>query len=210
LGSLAPALLPPLAAPATHTLSLRDALPISAWRISRRAAVIRSSSGPGGHFRFEVLDNRLEELLGRHPRLVGADQQREILGHLAALDRVDADLLERFGKANDVRRVVEPAAVDEATGPGEDAGDRVGAGRLALLVLAIVARDRAVRRFGLDRLAVRGHQHAGHQAQRAEALRDLIRLDVAVVVLGGPDELAVPFEGAGDNVVDQAVLVLDP
>src|SRR5690606_26449685 len=93
---------------------------------------------PGSHFGFEVLHDRLEGLLGGHPRLIGSDQQCQVLGHLAALDRVDADLLERFGKAHDIGRVVEPAAIDQAAGPGEDAGDRVGAGRLALLVLAVV------------------------------------------------------------------------
>ena len=43
----------------------------------------------------------------------------------------------------------------EAAGPGEDRGDRVGRGRLALLVHAVVAGDGAVRGLGLDRLAVR-------------------------------------------------------
>ncbi len=98
----------------------------------------------------------------------------------------------------------------EAAGPGEDRGDRVGRGRLALLMLAIVAGDGAVRRLGLDRLAVGRHQDRGHQAERAEALGDLVRLDVAVVILAGPDELAAPLERGGDHVVDQAMLIFDP
>ena len=57
---------------------------------------------------------------------------------------------------------------------------------LALLMFAIVAGDGAVRRFGFDRLAVRRHQHAGHEAKRTEPLRDRVRLHVAVVVLAGP------------------------
>ena len=44
-------------------------------------------------------------------RVVGADEDRQVAGHVAALDRVDADPLQRFGEAHDVRRVVEPAAV---------------------------------------------------------------------------------------------------
>src|SRR3546814_7985195 len=75
-----------------------------------------------------------------------------------------------------------------------DRRDRVGRGRFALLVHPVVARDRAVRGLGFHRLAIGGHQHAGHQAERAEALRDGVRLDVAVVILAGPDELARPFE----------------
>src|SRR3546814_16089734 len=73
----------------------------------------------------------------------------------------------------------------EAASPGEDRRDRVGRGRLALLVHSVVARDRAVRGLGFDRLAIGGHQHAGHQAERAEALRDGVRLDVAIVILAG-------------------------
>ena len=56
--------------------------------------------------------------------------------------------------SRDLGRVVHPAAGGEAAGPGEDRGDRVGRGRLALLVLAEVAGDGAVRGLGLDRLAV--------------------------------------------------------
>ncbi len=80
---------------------------------------------------------------------------------------------------------------------------------LALLVLAVVARHGAVRGLGLDGLAVRRHQHRGHQAERAEALRDGVGLHVAVVVLAGPDIAARPLQRRGDHVVDQAVLVGD-
>ena len=133
---------------------------------------------------------------GRQPVLVRADQQREVLGHVAGFDRVDADLLQRLGELLHLRRAVELAAVREAARPGEDRGDRVGRGLLALLVLAVVARDRAVRGLGLDRLAVGRHQHRGHQAERAEALRHRVGLHVAVVVLAGPDEAAGPFQRA--------------
>ena len=93
--------------------------------------------------------------------------------------------------------------------PGENRCDGVGRRFAALLMLAIVARDGAVRGFRLDRLAVRRHQHAGHQAERAEALGDGIGLHVAVVVLAGPHVAARPFERARNHVVDQAVLVGD-
>ena len=85
----------------------------------------------------------------------------------------------------------------------------VGRGLLALLMQAVVARHRAVRGLGLHRLAVGRHQHRGHQAERAEALRHHVGLHVAVVVLAGPDEAADPLERRGDHVVDQAVLVGD-
>ena len=95
----------------------------------------------------------------------------------------------------------------KAARPGEDGGDRVGRRVLALLVLAVVARHRAVRGLGFDRLAVGRHQHARHQAERAEALRDGVGLHVAVVVLARPHVAARPLQGGGDHVVDQAVLV---
>src|SRR3546814_8916482 len=53
------------------------------------------------------------------------------------------------------------------------------------------------------------HQHRRHQAKRAKALRDRIRLDVAVIILGGPDELARPFQRRCDHVVDEAVFIDD-
>ena len=139
--------------------------------------------------------------------LIAADQQREVLGHLSALDRLDADPLERLGELGDLGRLVHPTAGGERAGPGEDRGDRIGRGRLALLVLAVVAGDGAVGGLGLDGLAVGGHQDAGHQPERAEALGDGVGLDVAVVVLAGPDVAALPLQRRRDHVVDQAVLV---
>src|SRR5689334_11058812 len=63
---------------------------------------------------------RVEELLGRQPLLLGADQDREVLGHPAALDGLDADLLQRVREPDDVGRAVELAAVLQALGPGVD------------------------------------------------------------------------------------------
>jgi len=97
----------------------------------------------------------------------------------------------------------------QPAGPGEDRGDRVGRGFLALLMLAIVPRHRAVGGLGFDRVAVRRHQHRGHQAERAVALRDGVGLHVAVVVLAGPDVAARPLHRGGDHVVDQAMFVGD-
>ena len=109
-----------------------------------------------------------------------------------------------------LRRAVELAAVGQALRPREDRGDRVGRRRLALLVLAVVPGHRAVRRLGLDRAAVRRHQHRRHQPERAEALRDGVGLHVAVVVLAGPDVAALPLQRGGDHVVDEPVLVREP
>ncbi|AFT99004.1 NADP-dependent isocitrate dehydrogenase [Nocardia brasiliensis ATCC 700358] len=95
----------------------------------------------------------------------------------------------------------------EPARPGEDRRDRVGRGRLALLVLAVVPGDGAVRGLRLTGLAVRGQQHRRHQAERTEALGHGVGLHIAVVVLTGPDVTALPLHGGGDHVVDEAVLV---
>src|SRR3546814_16759157 len=78
----------------------------------------------GAHLLFEILDDRLEEAFGGQPVLVGADQQREVLGHLAALDRRDADLFEIFGEFGQRGIIVELAAVLEAAGPGKRSEER--------------------------------------------------------------------------------------
>ena len=84
---------------------------------------------------------------------------------LAALDRTDDGLLHRLGELDDLGGVVQLATVLQAARPREDRGDRVGGGGLALLVLPVVAGDRAVRCLGLHGLSVGGHQHRRHQAQ---------------------------------------------
>src|ERR1043165_2027292 len=102
----------------------------------RRKEIVRSRS----HRALQVLVHLVEEAGGREPLLVGPDQEREILGHEAGLDRVDADLLQRQRERRERGVVVELGAVGEAARPGKDRGDRVGRGVAALLVLAIMAR----------------------------------------------------------------------
>src|SRR5260221_8831216 len=133
----------------------------SAWR-RQTTQPVRQPSAPAtikwrlplGHLGLEVGVERCQEIFRVQEGLLGIDQDREILGHLAALDRLDTDLLERVGELHHVGRAVERAAVLQSLRPGEDRSNRVGRGRPALLVLAIVARHRAVRGFGLNGLAV--------------------------------------------------------
>ncbi len=148
-------------------------------------------------------------MLGCKPVLLRSDQQGQILGHLAVFDGFDADPLKRLGKFHNLGRAIKLAAIHQAPGPSENAGDRVGAGRFAFLMLAIMACDGAVSRFCLDGFAIRRHQNRSHQAKRAEALSNRVGLNIAVIVLTSPDEFAVPFECGGYHVIDQAVLVSD-
>src|SRR5215471_20431582 len=63
-------------------------------RAKRRNGTSRAGRS-GRHRVLEVLIDLVEEAGGREPFLIGAHQQREVLGHQAQLDGVDRDLLER-------------------------------------------------------------------------------------------------------------------
>src|SRR4030095_10895196 len=95
--------------------------------------------------------------------------------------------LQRLREGNHLWSVVEFPPVLETAGPRVDGSDRVRRGWLALLVLPVVPGHRAVGSLGLDRLAIRRHQNARHQPERAEALGDGIGLHIAVIVLASPD-----------------------
>src|SRR3546814_16331702 len=73
---------------------------------------------------------------------------------MAIFDSLDADFLQRFGKADDVRRFIELAAIFESPRPCENGRDRVGRRGFALLVHPIMARHGAMGRFGFDSLAI--------------------------------------------------------
>src|SRR6266566_9972243 len=105
--------------------------------------ITNTSAGRLCHHRLgQVFRDLVEEAGGRQPALVGADQEREILGHEAGFDGIDADLLQRCGELRQRLVVVELGAMRQPAGPGEDGGDRVGRGFLALLMLAVMPRDR--------------------------------------------------------------------
>lgn len=142
--------------------------------------------------------------------LLLATSERKILGHdLVVVHRVDDGLLERFGPCDQLGRVVELAALDQAAGPREDAGDGVRRGLATLLMLAVVSCNRAVGGFGLVSQPVGGDQLRSHQAERAETLGHNVGLDVAVVVLHGDDKAAGRLDHLGHHVIDETMLVPD-
>ena len=69
--------------------------------------------------------------------------------------------------------------------------------------------DGAVCCLGFNGFPIRRQKHGCHQTKRAKALRDGVRLYIAVVVLTGPDKTAFPLKGASNHIVDQAVLIGD-
>ena len=70
----------------------------------RAVRQFRSLEADLRHRLLQVLVDLVEEARGREPLLVGADQQREVLGHVAGLDGVDADLLQRARRTSPARR----------------------------------------------------------------------------------------------------------
>ena len=114
-----------------------------------------------------------------------------------------------FKLLNEILVAVELSTVLKTSSPGEDASNWVGAGLAALLVLTVVSSDGAVRSLGLDGLAIGADEHRGHETERAVALRNHVRLHVAVVVLARPHEATLRFEHLRNHVVDQTVLVPD-
>ena len=152
-------------------------------------------------------DLGLEVVLGLE--VLAVDSEREILGHLSGLDGLDADALEVESELLECGVAVELSAVVQTARPCENRRDGVGGGLTALLVLAPVAGDGAVGGLSLDGLSVGGDQHGGHEAERAVALRDDIRLHITIIVLACPDESSAGLERLCHLIVDQSVLVLD-
>mmetsp|Transcript_18322 Transcript_18322/g.24471 ORF Transcript_18322/g.24471 Transcript_18322/m.24471 type:complete len:322 (-) Transcript_18322:405-1370(-) len=148
-----------------------------------------------------------DEIVGALGDLVAAlDEDGEILSHGTLLDSVDDGLLEGLREESELLVTVELGTVAETTGPREDGGDRVGRGRTTLLPDAVVTGDGAVGSLSLhDIVAV--DADGGHETKGAEALSDNVGLDVAIVVLAGPDEAAARLDAVGNHVVDEAVLV---
>lgn len=139
-----------------------------------------------------LLDDLLHAALDSVEVLVGGDivltaslaaSKGKILGHDAInIDGVNAGLLEALGEGDNLGLVVELATLDETTGPGEDGGNGVGGGLVALLVLTVVASDGAVGSLGLEGLAIGGDEDRGHETKGAETLSDNVGLDITVVV----------------------------
>ena len=181
-------------------------------RLSGRSDLPAERGGPGDAALvgclLQVGRRSRQELLGGQPRRVGADQHRQVLGHLRRTRpsrRTPAPASRRTRVTSGV-----PSNLPRYSRPRVQAKiDAIGLVEVGLPFWCsrIVPGDRAVRRLGLDGLAVRRHQHGGHQAERAEALRDRVGLHVAVVVLARPDVAALPLQRGRHHVVDQPVLV---
>ena len=68
----------------------------------------------------EFLVERVHESLRVKPRLVGADQHGEVLGHATGFHGLDDHVFKCFGKVGDLGSVVQLRTMLETTGPCED------------------------------------------------------------------------------------------
>ena len=71
----------------------------------------------------QVFVNLFEKAHGGQPPLIRADKQRQIFGHITALDRFDDHPFQRFGKAQQGGIAVQFGAMLEPAGPSVDRGD---------------------------------------------------------------------------------------
>ena len=76
-------------------------------------------------------------------------------------------------------------------------------------MLAVVTGDGSMGGLGFKRLAIRGDEHGGHEAERPEPLGDNVGLNVSIVVFHSNDEAPLALDHLRDHVVDQTVLVPD-
>src|SRR3546814_7542587 len=100
----------------THFASACPATSISAAMIAAPPPSPRSSASCSAECLLKILVEFAKKLLRCQPRRIGTDQQRQILGHVAGLDGVDADALEGARESCDLGRVVELGTVFEAAG----------------------------------------------------------------------------------------------
>jgi hypothetical protein len=168
------------------------------------------------HVLLETLIERLHKIISgveiaanleSSERAVNAPGQ--ILGHNARFDRVNAGPFNSLCKTTQIVIAIQFSAMVQAPSPRKDGRNRVGRGFVAFLMLAIVTRDGAMGCLCLDclnecllstaidtvvvvaDLAIGRHQHRRHETERAKALGECVRLDIAIVILACPHESAV-------------------
>lgn len=74
-------------------------------------------------------------------------------------------------------------------------------------MFAIMSRHSAMRRFRLNRLSIRTHEHWRHHSERTISLCNNVRLHIAVIVLACPYETAVTFQYLSDHIIDKTMFV---
>ena len=138
------------------------------------------------------------------------NRERQVLRHdPIRINHLHARPLQRTREHLELLVPVQVRAMQKPARPRKDRRDRVRRRLPALLVLAVVPRDSAVRGFALDGEPVGRDQLRGHHSERTEALRKDVRLHVSVVVLRCPDKATGGFDYLRHHVVDETVLVID-
>lgn len=142
--------------------------------------------------------------------VLAMNRERKVLGHdTININDLNTGRLEGLAEMLERLVVVELGTVQESPCPREYRSNRVRRRLVALLVLAVVARDGAVCSLALDDLAVWRNELTRHHAQRAKALCEDVGLNVTVVILTGPDESSRGFDGLSNHVINETVFVVN-
>ena len=162
----------------------------------------------------QMLIDRIEELLRIEVvfpmfDLIAMHADSQVLCHLTAFHHFDANGFKGIGEIYERLVAIQLSAKGETPGPGKNGSDGVGGSGLTGLVVTIMAGNCAVRRFRLHDLTVGCYEDGGHESEGTKSLGDGVALHVAIVVLAGPDKIAIPLEGAGNHIIDQTVFVDD-
>ena len=138
------------------------------------------------------------------------NRKRQILRHdPIQINHLHARPLQRTREHLQLLVLVQVRPMQQPARPRKDRRDRVRRRLPALLVLAVMPRDGAVRGFALDGEPVGCDEFRGHHSEGAEALREDVRLHVSVVVFRCPDEATGGFDYLSNHVIDETVLVID-
>ncbi len=155
----------------------------------------------------EFFVDLVHELFRRQKGMVRTNQDGEILSHLSRFNDFDTDLLQSLRKLDNVRGVIDLAAVLEPSRPRIDGGDGIGRRWFPLLMHAVVASDGTVGCFRLNRLAIGRSQDRSHQAEGTIALGYRVGLNVSVIVFASPQITTFPLEIRRNHIIDQSVFV---
>ncbi len=114
------------------------------------------------------------------------DADSQILGHEARFHSVNAGSFQVLSVFGELGVVIEFGSVGEPSAPSKDTGNGVGAGLLALLVVAVMTSDSSVSGFGFDGLAVGANEDTGHESERSKSF---IREDIVLYHVYGMKEI---------------------
>src|SRR5699024_8506962 len=151
------------------------------------------------------LSHSLDEFqAGKYLRMFQAGDHGKILGHLSVLNGGDNRFLQLIRERRQLFVAVQLAPLSQGSRPGEDRSHGIG-GRLFALQMAVIMSLHSAMRGLILVISVGRNKYGSHHGKRTESRGYHIAHHISVIILAGPDETALGFHYAGNNVVDEAV-----